>query len=223
MLLENRADLLLAGRSRSAELVTIRAMGQTFVVRNHLPPTPPQPPRQFIPTLSSPPTSPNVAMATPVDPQNIDHTRLSDDDDDDELSTVCEDPSQPTSSPCSSSSTSPPIITSASTCADQSDDYQDFLSKFGILSLPLHPSLDRHSVVQIDSPDDTLISGSLSPFLDQLDPLLTPDVPPSVGGKCSNLLPFPPRPTSFHPSICAVDVDVVTERRSRYLFFSSFV
>ena len=184
VLFENCADLLLAGRS--AELVTIRAMGQTFVVRNHLPPTPPQPPRQAIPTLSSPLMSPNVAMATSGDIQNIDHS----DDDDDELSTVCEDPSLPMSTP-SSSSTSPPIITSASTCADQSDDYQDFLSKFGILSLPLHPSLDRHSVVQIDSPDDTLISGSLSPFLDQLDPILTPDVPPSIGGKCSNHLPFP--------------------------------
>ena len=77
MLFENCADLLLAGRS--AELVTIRAMGQTFVVRNHLPPTPPQPPRQAIPTLSSPLMSPNVAMATSGDIQNIDH---SDDDDD---------------------------------------------------------------------------------------------------------------------------------------------
>lgn len=197
-LFENCADLLLAGRS--AELVTIRAMGQTFVVRNHLPPTPPQPPRQAIPTLSSPLMSPNVAMATSSDIQNIDHTQLSDDDDD-ELSTVCEDPSLPMSTP-SSSSTSPPIITSASTCADQSDDYQDFLSKFGILSLPLHPSLDRHSVVQIDSPDDTLISGSLSPFLDQLDPILTPDVPPSIGGKCSNHLPFPSTDL-FYPSFKA--------------------
>nr|CAH0101382.1 unnamed protein product [Daphnia galeata] len=175
----NSSETTSNSAGRSAELVTIRAMGQTFVVRNHLPPTPPQPPRQAIPTLSSPLMSPNVAMATSSDIQNIDHTQLSDDDDD-ELSTVCEDPSLPMSTP-SSSSTSPPIITSASTCADQSDDYQDFLSKFGILSLPLHPSLDRHSVVQIDSPDDTLISGSLSPFLDQLDPILTPDVPPSIG------------------------------------------
>ncbi|KZS03485.1 PP2C domain-containing protein [Daphnia magna] len=168
-----------AGRARSAELVTIRAMGQTFVVRNHLPPTPPQPPRQPIPTLPLSTSSASVAMATSSDCHNTDHCRLSDDDDD-ELSTVCEDPSPPVSTP-TSSSTSPPIITSTSTCADESDDYQDFLSKFGILSLPLHPSLDRQSVVQIDSPDDTLVSGSLSPLLDQLDPLLTPDVPPSIG------------------------------------------
>jgi hypothetical protein len=157
-------------------------------------------------------------MATSIDPQNIDHIRLSDDDDD-ELSTVCEDQSPPMSTP-SSSSTSPPIITSASTCADQSDDYQDFLSKFGILSLPLHPSLDRHSVVQIDSPDDTLISGSLSPFLDQLDPLLTPDVPPPIGGKCSNLLPFPPTDLFYPPyKVCRI----VTERRRRYFIIFSFI
>lgn len=177
-------------------MVTIRAMGQTFVVKNHLPPqTPTEPPRQPTPP---PPTSPIVAMATFGDPHNIDHDRLSDDDD--ELATVCEDPSPPDSDP-TSSSPSPPVITTASvtTCADRSDDYQDFLSKFGILSLPLHPSLDRQSVVQIDSPDDTLVSGSLSPLLDQLDPLLTPDVPPSIGGKCPCFLikANPEPPASF--------------------------
>lgn len=179
-------------------MVTIRAMGQTFVVRNHLPrPTVSQPARQQpTPPPTIQPISPIVAMATanePADNTSEPCGRLSDDDDDELASTVCEDPSPPESDP-PSSSISPPIITtteaSITTCADQSDDYQDFLSKFGILSLPLHPSLDRQSVAQIDSPDDTLVSGSLSPLLDQLDPLLTPDVPPSIGGKCC--------PPSYH-------------------------
>lgn len=70
------------------------------------------------------------------------------------LSTISEDSSSPLSSP----SLSPP----ATTCADQSD-YQDFLSKFGILNLPIHhQSLGRPSISQIDSPDDTLVSGSTS-------------------------------------------------------------
>lgn len=159
--------MLLAGRGQNGELVTIRAMGQTFVVRNHLPPSAP----------------PCVAIATTsTSPNNIEqHSQLSDDD---ELPTVCEELSPPLSTPTSSSPTSAPVFTTASvnTCADQSDEYQDFLSKFGILNLPLHPTLDRQSVAQIDSPDDTLVSGSLSPLLDQLDSPLTPDVPP--GGKC---------------------------------------
>lgn len=178
-------------------------MGQTFVVKNHLTQTPPKQPKEPSPTLPPPTTSPSVALATTSDPHNIEQNQLSDDDD--ELSaenTVCEDPSPPISTPTTSSSTSDPIITAASvtTCADHSDDYQDFLSKFGILSLPLHPSLDRQSVVQIDSPDDTLVSGSLSPLLDQLDPLLTPDVPPpSIGGKCSYLISQPRPPALFIP------------------------
>lgn len=166
-------------------------MGQTFVVRNHLPPTPTEPSSNQPSTtatfpLSEPP--PTVAMATSSDSHNNDQSsRLSDGDD--ELTPMCEDPS-PTRSNRSTSSSSPLAMTAASatsaTCADQSDDYQDFLSKFGILSLPLHPSLDRQSVTQIDSPDDTLVSGSLSPLLDHLEPLLTPDAPPSFnGGKCS--------------------------------------
>lgn len=187
-------------------MVTIRAMGQTFVVRNHLPrPTVSEPARQQpTPPPTIQPISPMVAMATAnesadnMEPCN----RLSDDDDDDLASTVCEELSPPESDP-PSSSISPPIITtteaSVTTCADHSDDYQDFLSKFGILSLPLHPSLDRQSVAQIDSPDDTLVSGSLSPLLDQLDPLLTPDVPPSIGGKCCHLPIMSPHQQSQNP------------------------
>lgn len=184
-LARNFADLLIAnGRIRNAEMVTIRAMGQTFVVKNHLPPTPTEPSNQ--PSATFPlSVSPTVAMATSSDSHNNDLNRLSNGDD--ELTTVCEESSPPQSNPSTSSSSESPVAmttTAATTCADQSDDYQDFLSKFGILNLPLHPSLDRQSVTQIDSPDDTLVSGSLSPLLDQLDPLLTPDVPPSTGGKC---------------------------------------
>lgn len=146
-------------------------MGQTFVVRNHLPTRPASlKQQQHVPAT--------IATATGVAMEAVDGGNVPPGD----------DPATPLSSPASSASPASetvPIdsIASAACDADRSDDYQDFLSKFGILSLPLHPSLDRQSVVQIDSPDDTLVSGSLSPLVDQSDPLLTPDVQPT-GGKC---------------------------------------
>ena len=110
------------------------------------------------------------------------------------LSTISEDSSSPLSSPS---------LSPATTCVDQSD-YQDFLSKFGILNIPLHhQSLGRPSVSQIDSPDDTLESGSTSlaaselasPILDcNLIGCLQDSLPvavdiPSVGGKWDQTLP----------------------------------
>lgn len=95
------------------------------------------------------------------------------------LPTISEEVTSPTSltsvtlptSPLSSSSSpsspscstlTPTVATPATTsCADPSD-YQDFLSKLGILSLSLNPTDTRFSITKLDSPDDTLISGSAS-------------------------------------------------------------
>lgn len=161
-----------------AEVVTIRAMGQTFHVQNHMP----QPKRQQASPAIIPSTTAIVATTTaditakPLDTTTaaLSHQTSSPTVNDDQSLSVCvEDPSPPLSSPSMGSSPlSACNSTSAVTsCADQSD-YKDFLSKFGILNLPLHPSLERHSVTQIDSPDDTLIS-QYSPLVDQIDPSLT--------------------------------------------------
>lgn len=152
-------------------MVTIRAMGQTFVVRNHLPTRPASLKQQQQRSATTIATATGVAM------------EAGDGGPDDPATPPSSPTCTPASSPSPASETAPLDSLASATCADRSDDYQDFLSKFGILSLPLHPSLDRQSVVQIDSPDDTLVSGSLSPLVDLTDLLLTPDVQPT-GGKC---------------------------------------
>ena len=63
-------------------------------------------------------------------------------------------PSSPTCTPASSpvspaSDTAPADSLASGTCADRSDEYQDFLSKFGILSLPLHPGLTDDEVERV--------------------------------------------------------------------------
>ena len=161
--------------TQHAEVVTIRAMGQTFHVKNHML----QPASPALPTttaiVATTTTTTTDTTAEPLDTAiALSHqTSFPTVNDDQSLSVCEEDLSPPLSSPSMGSSplsacNSGSAVTS---CADQSD-YKDFLSKFGILNLPLHPSLERHSVTQIDSPDDTLIS-QYSPLVDQIDPLLT--------------------------------------------------
>lgn len=124
-----------------------------------------------------------------------------------ELTTISEDGSPP------ASLSSPP----SPRMATEQSDYRDIVSKFGVLSLPLQPSIDkRRSVTQIDSPDDVLMSGSTSLVASELtspadefntsiapsqDPLNDPpkdqtkdSLPvavdlPSVGGKWDPSLP----------------------------------
>lgn len=158
---------------KHAEVVTIRAMGQTFHIPAPAAIIPPPPPAETIVATTT------TITTTMVKPLAETETLPISPSDDQSLLNVCkeEDPTSPPLSSSSCSSNSPPsdhntLGSAVTSCADKSDDYEDFLSKFGILNLPLHPSLERHSVTQIDSPDDTHVS-EYSPLVDQIDPLLT--------------------------------------------------
>ena len=146
----------------TSDMVTIRAMGQTFRVRNQLP----------IIRVSS------VTKATSCNNSNMnDNNNYTEKKDvasvtatahseplDAALSTIVEEiPSPISSSSPDEDSVAVSLVAGDTTCADQSD-YQDFLSKFGILSLSLNVNeTTRHSIAKIDSPnDDTLVSGSTS-------------------------------------------------------------
>lgn len=141
-------------------------MGQTFLVRNHLPSVMPSTPQPDV-----------VATATVGGNLGRHSCDGGGGQDDESPSAACEDVPSPSFSSSPPALSSPPSPTLPTTCADRSDEYQDFLSEFGILSLPLHSSLDRRSVNRIESPgDDTLISfGSISPATDddRVDSFLT--------------------------------------------------
>lgn len=125
-------------------------------------------------------------------------------------------------SPISGNNSLPASLTSPlspQTATNQSH-YQDIISKLGILSLPLQPSIDkRRSVCQIDSPEDVLMSGStslaaseLTSPIDEFNPSIAPSHDPSIASShdpSKDSSNDPPKDSTKDPLPVAVDMPSV--------------